>query len=74
MKSWFLPIKFSVLAIMMERPYLFQIKSLNIKLSNIRNGRLEIFCKKGVLKIFAKFTKSNCAGEFILIKFQAGDM
>ena len=35
------------------------------------SGRLEVFCEKGVLRNFAKFTGNTCARVSFLIKLQA---
>ena len=37
----------------------------------VRSSRPNVFCKKGVLRNFAKFTGNTCARVSILIKLQA---
>ena len=37
--------------------------------ASIRISRPEVFCKKGVLKSFAKFTENTCARVSFIIKF-----
>ena len=48
------------------------IKSIYISiLITHRSNRREVFCKKSVLRNFAKFTRNTCARVSFLIKLQA---
>ena len=44
------------------------------KLISYRSNRREVFCKKGVVKNFAKFTGKHLLPAFFLIKLQAGGL
>ena len=61
--SWRFPIKF---LFMNNSIYL-----LNFILVIIKKLPPEVFCKNGVLRIFAKFTEKHLCQSFFLMKFEA---